>query len=134
MGAGPKVSMNTHDDIAFIEAMERALVAGDAEAALSYLHADVTYSVGAQEPRRGVAAIIDYARAQARLVRWTGHTLRGCWRSDDVLIVEVTSHFTRVAGGKKIDLPCTDIYRFRGGRIADWRVYADMSPFFDEAR
>jgi ketosteroid isomerase-like protein len=124
-------NMTTDEDIAFIEAMERAVGVGDSDAAGTYLHTDVVYTVGAQAPVRGVDAVIAYSREQSRLVRWDGHTLRGSWRSGDVLVVEVTSHFTRVADAKKIALPCTDIYRFRDGRIADWRVYADMSPFYD---
>ncbi len=38
------------------------------------------------------------------------------------------SHFTRVADGRPISFPCVDISRMRGDRIADWRVFADMSP------
>jgi ketosteroid isomerase-like protein len=40
------------------------------------------------------------------------------------VIVEVVSHFKRLADGRAISFPCVDIYRFREGRIADWRVFA----------
>lgn len=121
--------MHDNDDLAFIEAMERAVGSGDEQTALTYLHEDVAYTVGARPTLRGVAAVIAYTRDQAALARWEGHTFIGGWRSGDVLVVEVMSHFTRIADGASISFPCTDIYRFRDGRIADWRVYADMSPF-----
>ena len=47
-----------------------------------------------------------------------------------IVIVEVDSHFMRLADQASITLPCTDIYRMNGLRIEDWRVYADISIFY----
>lgn len=110
--------------------MERAVGAGDRAAALRYLTDDVVYVVGARPALSGVDAVIAYAVEQGRLARWDGHTLRGAWAGEGALVVEVESQFTRVADGRPISFPCTDIYRFRDGRICDWRVFADMSPFY----
>jgi ketosteroid isomerase-like protein len=57
------------------------------------------------------------------------HTLRDVLGDAEVLVVEVESHFTRIADGRRISFPCADVDRFRGDRICDWRVYAGMSPF-----
>lgn len=121
--------MNGTPDIAFVEAMERAVMAADRAGALRHLAEDVRYTVGAQPPMRGIDAIFAFVARQSGFARWEGHTLIAVWPRQDALIVEVISHFTRVADGRRISFPCTDIYRFRDGRIADWRVYADMSPF-----
>lgn len=115
--------------IAFVEAMERAVISGDRNEALRYLAADVTYRVGAQDSVVGIDAIFAYIGQQSRVARWDGHTLIAIWPHETALIVEVISHFTRLADNRSISFPCTDIYRFADGRIADWRVYADMSPF-----
>lgn len=100
----------------------------DVEAATRFLHPDVAYTVGARATVRGVPAVLRYVSEQERLARWTGHTLRAAWQVEDVIIVEVVSHFVRVLDGQAISFPCTDIYRLEDGRVADWRVYADMSP------
>jgi ketosteroid isomerase-like protein len=118
--------------LGFIEAMERAVMTGDVQEAACYLDEAVVYTVGALRPVSGIAAILAYVERQSRLARWDGHTLRGDWPIADGLVVEVESHFTRIRDGRRLTLPCVDIYRFRHGRIADWRVYADLSIFGQE--
>jgi ketosteroid isomerase-like protein len=115
--------------LSLVEAMEHAVGTGDRAAAVQCLTEDVAYMVGARPTIHGVDGVLAAIAEQSRLVRWDGHTLRGVWAGEDTLVVEVESHFTRVADGRAISLPCTDIYRFRDGRIVDWRVFADMSPF-----
>lgn len=134
MAGGPRRGVTGDDvsetlDLAFVEAMERAVGTGDRAAVGRYLADDVVYTVGARAPVRGIDGVLAALAEQARLVRWEGHTLRDVWAGDGSLVVEVDSHFRRVADGRAISLPCTDIYRFRDGRIHDWRVFADMSPF-----
>ena len=101
----------------------------DAEAAEQFLQPDVAYTVGAQAMVRGVPAVLRYVAEQEQVARWTGHTLRAAWRLENIIIVEVISHFVRASNGREISFPCTDIYRLEDGRVADWRVYADMSQF-----
>lgn len=108
--------------------MERAIGSGDASAAARYLTEDVTYTVGAQSPVRGIDAVIAYAREQGTRARWEGHTIRNVTREGDLLVIEVYSHFSRMSDGARVTFPCADFYRFADGRIHDWRVYADMSP------
>lgn len=115
----------------FIEEMEHALGRADAESATRYLRQDVAYRVGAQPAVVGIQGILDYMAYQNGLVSWDGHTVHGVWEAADSVVIEVTSHFTRRADKRRISFPCTDIYRFRSGLICDWRVFADMSPFFD---
>lgn len=74
-------------------------------------------------------AVLRYVAEQEQVARWTGHTLRVAWRLENIIIVEVISHFVRASDGREISFPCTDIYRLEDGRVADWRVYADMSQF-----
>ena len=32
--------------------------------------------------------------------------------------------------GTRLTLPCLNVFRFREGRIADYRVYMDLNPVF----
>lgn len=115
------------DELEVIAAMERAVATGDRATASRFLHESVRYRVGSAPATVGVEAVFSYIAAQSEHVRWTGHTLHGSWSDGHVVVVEVDSHFERVADGSPIVLPCTDIYRFVDGRIVDWRVYADLA-------
>lgn len=122
--------MGNAPDLAFIEAMERAVLLGDRTRAALYLDDAVAYTVGALPPVTGIDAIIAYINVQSSIARWDGHTLHGSWPIAEGIAVEVESHFTRQSDGVKFTLPCVDIYRFRRGLITDWRVYADLSIFY----
>ncbi|MEM8854688.1 MAG: nuclear transport factor 2 family protein [Pseudomonadota bacterium] len=113
----------------FVEDMEAAVGTGDWAAAAQYFTDDVLYRVGHRPPVTGVSGIKDYMEWQNSVVHWQGHTTRSKFSRGPVAYFEVESHFARVADGKEILLPCTDIYTFRDDRIADWRVYADISAF-----
>ncbi len=112
-----------------VEKMESAVGRGDWNAARDFFTPDVQYRVGHRAPVTGVDGIRNYMDWQAQRVRWDGHTIHMMFSRDDTAIFEVTSHFTRLADGASLDVPCTDIYRFNGNKIADWRVYSDTSAF-----
>ncbi len=113
----------------WVEDMEAVIGRGDWPAAAEFFTPDVKYRVGYRDAVVGINGIRNYMQWQTQLVRWDGHTIHMMFSRDDTAIFEVTSHFTRLADQTAIDLPCTDIYRFRDGRIADWRVYADTGAF-----
>jgi ketosteroid isomerase-like protein len=121
----------THGGLPIVEALGAAVGRGDPAEVPRHLALDVACTAGAGAPLPGVEAPLAVIAEHGRLVRWDGHTPRGVWLAADALVVEVESHFTRLMDGRAISLPCTDIDRFRDGRIADWRVYADMSPIHD---
>jgi ketosteroid isomerase-like protein len=42
---------------------------------------------------------------------------------------DMTVHYQRL-DGRRLSLPCTDIFYLRDGLIADYRVYMDIAPVF----
>ncbi|MBD0337321.1 MAG: hypothetical protein ICV62_17685 [Cyanobacteria bacterium Co-bin13] len=64
------------------------------------------YKVGVQEPVYGMAGIRDYLKRQNQVVQWQGHTLRLQWNYDDVVVIEVDSHFLRLRDQHLIIVPC----------------------------
>lgn len=114
--------------------MEHLVGTQDWQGATAYFTSDVMYRVGVREPVYGVAGIRDYLKWQNQHVRWQGHTLRLQWNHDDIVVIEVDSHFMRLRDQHLITIPCTDIYRMSGFQIREWRVYADMSLFFGTSR
>ncbi len=112
-----------------VEQMEAAVGQGQWEAAHAFFTPNARYQVGARAPVFGLDGIKTYMGWQAERVRWDGHDLRMKFSRGNTAVFEVISHFTRISDGTELRLPCTDIYMFEGERIADWRVYADMTIF-----
>ena len=118
--------------IARVEAMEAAVGRGLWAEASAFFTEDARYQVADRPPYHGVEGIRTYMTWQRNLVDWTGHTPRMMIQHDRTVIIEVLSHFKRHADGQELRVPCTDIYRFDGDRIFDWRVYADVSLFLGD--
>jgi ketosteroid isomerase-like protein len=47
----------------------------------------------------------------------------------DAVIAELRVHYTR-QDGQRVTLPCCNVFRLRGGRVADYRSYMDISPVY----
>ncbi|MEM7734870.1 MAG: nuclear transport factor 2 family protein [Deinococcota bacterium] len=114
-----------------IEKMEKLVGTKAWSQAEAFFTENVAYRVGARQPVYGLAGIRDYMTWQDQYVRWEGHSPRLMLEHDNTVIIEVDSHFKRLQDNTAIIVPCTDIYRFEGDKIKDWRVYADYSGFFD---
>ncbi|SLN71381.1 SnoaL-like domain protein [Roseivivax jejudonensis] len=109
--------------------MERHVGTGDWGAAADFFTDDAAYHVSGRGSFEGIAGIRRYMEWQRRLVEWTGHAPEMMIERDGIVIIEVMSNFRRLSDGADIVIPCTDIYRFDGERIRDWRVYTDTAPF-----
>lgn len=121
------------DRIAAVRTLEALVGAGNWGRAAALLSPEAeggfTYRCAALAARSGVDGLRAHMEEQGRLVRWEGHDVHLEIDRGDLVIIEVTSRFLRLADGAALRVPCTDIWRFRGDRVADWRVYADISPF-----
>jgi limonene-1,2-epoxide hydrolase len=117
-----------------IEQMVAALSAKNWEVAKTYYAPDMLYRVGSGEPMYGPQAAVDFLDGFYQTATPADHELRGAWQIDDrTAIVEMDAHYTRNRDGKKIVVACCDVYRFDdAGLIAEWRVYPDISPMFQE--
>jgi ketosteroid isomerase-like protein len=49
------------------------------------------------------------------------------WSVDDVVITEMAVDYERL-DGRKVTLPCCNVFRVRDGLISDYRVYLDIGP------
>lgn len=110
--------------------MESAAFSGNWDKFKSYLADDVYYKVGNTAEGRGPQAIVDY---MTKLLS-TGLAIndlqtRSAWETEDVVIIEFNMGGLRMRDKKQVAYPCIDIYRFDGGKIRDWRVYA-IEPTF----
>jgi limonene-1,2-epoxide hydrolase len=111
--------------------MVEALTIEDWEAFYPYFTNNLYYKVGANDPVYGAKAAANFLSSFYTVVKPTEHTLRGAWQIDDqTVIVEMDAHYRRIADGKHITVPCTDVYRFDGDLIKEWRVYPDVAEVY----
>ncbi|BAZ32408.1 hypothetical protein NIES4074_49130 [Cylindrospermum sp. NIES-4074] len=137
-GFAPKWSINrpkwpisatsSGDLLSKAEKMVEVLTAEDWEAFYPYFTEDLFYKVGANDPLHGPKGAAGFLSDFYKIIKPTKHDIRGTWQIGNTVIIEMDANYKRVSDGKKITVPCTDIYRFQGDLIKEWRVYPDMSP------
>lgn len=98
-----------------------------------YLTPDVVFKVGAGPERYGPEAAADYLRTFLRDVKPDRRTIRGSWQTGETVIIELDAHYRRVRDGQILTVPSTEVYRFSGDRIREWRVYPDSSELAGSA-
>lgn len=95
----------------------------------AHLAEDVTMRFGNAEPIRGRGAVRDAWAAFCKELRGVRHEVVGRWKVDETTIVEATVTYTR-HDSNQVTVPVVTIYRERGGRINDYRIYVDLAPLF----
>lgn len=119
-----------NNKIEMVQAMEAAAFAGDMDLFKSFLADDVYYRVGNATEVIGPDAIVDYmGKMMSSSLAINDMKIIGAWELGDTVIVEFNIGGHRFDINRQIRYPCIDIYRFRGNKIRDWRVFA-IDPTF----
>jgi ketosteroid isomerase-like protein len=113
-----------------ITAVLAAIDAGEVGAATRHLCDDVTVVFGNFEPLVGAVAFAQLFGQFTSSLQAVLHEIHHVWPAAndlDVLVASMTAHYTRT-DGRRVSLPCCNVFRMRGGLIAEYRVYMDISP------
>jgi limonene-1,2-epoxide hydrolase/alkylhydroperoxidase/carboxymuconolactone decarboxylase family protein YurZ/catechol 2,3-dioxygenase-like lactoylglutathione lyase family enzyme len=114
--------------------LAQAVISQDWDTVKSYLTDDVYYKVGSGTPLYGKQAVVDFFIQTFKTTAvFTGHMERKIWQEPDIITLEMDAYYQMVASGKTVTIACCDIYRLRGNKVSEWRVYADMSPWNESA-
>jgi len=101
----------------------------------SYFAEDASFRFGNAEPIVGRRAIRDAMVVFFSTIKGLRHEIVGVWEGEWALGV-VYSVETEVTYTRKDDavvsLPATSTMRLDGDRIQDWRIFADISPVYEE--
>lgn len=107
-----------------VQALEGAAFSGNWDQFKSFFTEDVYYRVGNTTEVRGPQAIVDWLqKSMSTELAMNDLQIRSAWETQDAVILELNMKGTRIADQKTVNYPCVDIYRFRDGKIADWRVF-----------
>ena len=112
-----------------VEEMFGRIDAMDTDGYLRFLTEDVKFRFGSMPEAVGQAAVRDGTATFFSAIKGIRHTLTGYWSSGDTVMVRLEVEYTR-HDGRQVTLPCANIFEVRGGLIADYRIYMDVTPVF----
>src|SRR5579884_3863336 len=108
-----------------IKDMEAAAFSGNWEKFKTFLADDIYYFVGNQTELHSPQAIVDYLiEFLAKELSIYNLEFLLAYEDDETVVTELSVKALRVADNKHIVFPTVDIYRFKHGKVQDWRVYA----------
>ncbi len=112
---------------AILGKMYEALHASNWEEFKTFFTDDVLYKIGANDPVIGPEAIAGLLQHIYKTLKLTTHNQRGFWEVGNTIILEMDANYVNKKDKTFVQVPCTDIYRFDGEKIYEWRVYPDAS-------
>lgn len=108
-----------------IKNMEAAAFSGDWEKFKSFQTDDIYYFVGNTTELHSPQAIVDYMVPFLKNELGIYHLdFLISYEDEDTVITELSVKAKRIPDQKDVVFPTVDIYRFKDGKICDWRVYA----------
>jgi ketosteroid isomerase-like protein len=113
-----------------VQDLEAAAFSGDWDKVKTFFTGDVYYRVGNTAAVRGPQAVVDYMIKMLSTELAIGDLqFRNAWETEDAVLLELNMKGVRMKDNKSVAYPCVDLYRFKNGKIREWRVYA-IEPTF----
>ena len=101
----------------------------DAQGFASYLTADSNFVFGnwpaAEGPKAAAQAVSDFFSG----INGIEHDIQDVWEKGDTVCVRLAVTYHR-KDGTSVTLPCANIWKCLGDKIADYRIYMDVNPVF----
>lgn len=110
-----------------LEVIKRLMNAGGWDDYVPYLSKDLFVKIGAAEPMHGPEAYHQFMGRIYSKLKFIRHDIRGMWEFGNVVIAEMDVYYDVIEDGRRVTVPCVDIYRFENGQIKEWRIYPDAS-------
>ena len=114
-----------------LEPLFAAIDARDATAFAGFLTENASFRFGSAPATRGragiEAAVSDFFASLAGL----SHVIDAVVSKGDRLFCEGETTYTR-HDGRQVTVPFADVFIYEGEKIADYRIYADLGPLFEE--
>ena len=114
-----------------LAALFSAIDAQDPAAFTSFLTDDASFRFGSAPAVRGKADIEAAVTEFFSQLAGLSHVLNTVVAKDAMLFCEGETTYTR-HDGKAVVVPFADVFEYEGGKIADYRIYADLAPLFAE--
>ncbi|QSJ20292.1 nuclear transport factor 2 family protein [Nostoc sp. UHCC 0702] len=133
---GPKWSigneeLNLSKQLQAVVQLSEAVINEDWEQVKHFLTDDIFYKVGSSEHVYGKQAVINFLSTMfATTAKFIGHEVRKVWQEPGIVVVEMDAKYITVQDKRHLTIACCDVYRLRDNQVSEWRVYADILPFY----
>lgn len=101
--------------------------AKDIDGFLAMISEDHQLLFGGRPPVVGKTAAREQVLAFWAAIDSVKHNLQKIYEQDNTVIVESVVEYGRL-DGKKVSVPCCDVFTIRDGLIAETRAYLDQAP------
>ncbi|HEV7526510.1 MAG TPA: nuclear transport factor 2 family protein [Acidimicrobiia bacterium] len=105
--------------------------AKDVSTLAGFMTDEVELRLGNADMIKGKTAFVDAVNGFLGSIAGVRHEIRTVYEDGDAAIVEFDVHYTRL-DGNVVTIPCCNVFRLRGGLIAEYRSYIDASPVYAE--
>ena len=109
--------------------MFRASDVLDVDGWVAYLTPDVSFRFGNADPISGRDTVRQAVSEFFATIKGLKHTIVQEWLIDDVNIQKLDVTYTRL-DDKVVTIPAANILRVEDGLIADYQIYADLTPVY----
>jgi ketosteroid isomerase-like protein len=103
--------------------------AKDVSTLAGFMTDEVELRLGNAEMIKGRTAFVDAVNAFLGSIAGVRHEILAVYTDGDAAIVEFDVHYTR-HDGDVVTVPCCNVFRLRGGLIAEYRSYIDATPVY----
>ncbi|WP_299882796.1 nuclear transport factor 2 family protein [uncultured Sulfitobacter sp.] len=117
---------NTSEYSPLITSLYTAVDALDAQGVVDHVTDDVQFQLGNFEQISGRKAVKNSNAAFFATIKAMHHSISGVWSSGDTAICDGTVHYTRLDQSEH-EVPFAAHLGIRDGKIADYRVFVDIS-------
>jgi ketosteroid isomerase-like protein len=107
----------------------RAIDEKDAERFAGFLTDDATFRFANAPPAVGADAIRAAVSGFFGAIRALSHELTEAWEHPSGILVLGQVTYTRL-DGSVLSVPFADVFRMRGGKVAEYDIYLDASALF----
>ena len=117
---------NTSDHTALVSALYTAVDEMNAQGVVDHVTEDVRFQLGNFEPITGRDAVKEANAAFFKTINEMSHTITDVWSSGDTAICDGSVHYTR-KDKSKYEVPFAAHLGLRNGKVADYKVFVDIS-------
>ena len=111
--------------------MFAAIDAKDTEAFVAYLSDDAVFRFGSAPAVQGRAAIQQAVDQFFGTIAGSKHTIAKSLCEGPTRVVEGEVTYTRL-DDSQVTLPFTDVFKYDGKLIAEYKIYMDVNPLYAE--
>jgi ketosteroid isomerase-like protein len=130
MGAQPiGAAMSEPSDPDYIRRVFATFDAKDVLTLAAFVTDDVRLRLGNSDMVQGKSSFISAVNEFLASVGGVQHHVLNVWSDAPAVVVEFDVHYTRL-DGRKITIPCCNVFQIRDGLISEYHSYLDPAPVY----